>query len=109
MVGLTEGSKAVPRPEEPSVTKMPQPTLRTVPLNGRSSFPISEIIAVAPVEMWPELRFLEVRGDPVRITVYNRHNLLSSRRIGALADIQVRYLAVDRGIELRVTKFQFGR
>ena len=60
MVGFTAGSKAVPStegsklfsPEEPSVTKMPQPTLRTVPLIGRSSFPISEIVALSPVEMF---------------------------------------------------------
>lgn len=56
-----------------------------------------------------ELGFLEVRGDPVRIPVYQRQNLLSRRRIGSFADIQVRYLAVDRGINLRVTQSQFGR
>ena len=57
----------------------------------------------------PELRLFEVRGDPVRIPIHERHNLLSSQRIGALADIQIRYLTVDRGVDLRVTKFQLGR
>ena len=57
----------------------------------------------------PELRLLEVRCDPVRIPIYKRHNLLSSRRIGALADIQVRYLSINGGKHLRVTKLQFVR
>src|SRR3974377_1086169 len=81
---------------------MPQPTLRTVPLNGRSSFSISEFIAVSPVEMCRSCVSLKYAGSGTN-PFYKRHKLLPSRGIGALASGHSRGNAHHVGADLPVS------